>query len=244
MIILTYDNSEYTLDWSDLSTLREFIIWQHGISYENSDKIFLQQLTGKIQWYCDTYLRFIPKNTKKIISVGSGASIFELILSKYCTDSTIFLLDKSEIIPGEGDKNNSFSETNSQGFYNSWKIVHDAIKTSNLNEDSFVFLDPVDEWETDIDVIMSTASWCWHYPFEFYADKLFKSLKIGGSLILEIQNTPNFRDIPKIISEMLGSDPIYQQRYSLIGSNFNPNQRRNVDVNNEIGGEYAWIRKK
>lgn len=242
MINLTYKNAEYSLAWSDLETLRQYLIWQHGIEYEVTDEIFLQQLTKKIQEYCNKYLQFIPTNSKKIISVGAGASILELIVSKYCTDAKIFLLDKSELNTKNEGQENSFSEINSHGFYNSWEIVNDGIKTSNLNKDSFIFLDPVDDWETDIDVVISTFSWCWHYPFEFYADKLLKSLKIGGTLILEIQNPPNLRNVPKMISELLGSEPWYQQRYDLIGDTFD-HKRRNVDSNNHFGGFCVWTRK-
>jgi SAM-dependent methyltransferase len=241
MITLTHKNVNFSFSWSNFSELKKYVSFQHGFDSKLPDDVFLQKLTNKIQSYCDIYLRFIPVNSKKIISVGSGASTFELILSKYCIDSKIFLLDKSEIILGFGEKENSFSESNSQGFYNSWEVVHDAIKTSNLNSNSFAFLDPEDDWDEDIDVVISLASWCWHYPFEFYADKLLKSLKIGGSLILEIQNTPDFRDVPKLISELLGSDPAYQERYP-----HTPNcrLRKNVDLKNEEGGLYVWVRKK
>ena len=241
MITLTYKNVDYAICWNNLSTLKKYVSFQHGFDSKSPDDVFLKKLTSKMQSYCDTYLRFIPVNSKKIVSVGSGASTFELMLSKYCIDSKIFLLDKSENILGVGERKDSFSETNSQGFYNSWEIVYDAIKTSNLNENSFVFLDPEDDWDNDLDVVISLASWCWHYPFEFYADKLLKSLKIGGTLILEIQNTPDFRDVPKLISELLGSDPVYQERYP-----HTPNfqLRKNVDLKNEEGGLYVWFRKK
>jgi SAM-dependent methyltransferase len=243
MITLTYENIDYMIYWNDPLNLKNYVSCQHGFDPKSSDNVFFQRLTKTMQAYCDKYLQFIPVNSKKIISVGSGASTFELILSKYCIDAKIFLLDKSELNTTTEGKEKSFSENNNHGFYNSWEVVHDAIKTSNLNKDSFIFLDPADEWETNMDVVISVSSWCWQFPFEFYADKLLKSLKIGGTLILEIQNPPDLRDVPKMISELLGSDPTHQIRYNILDDQYD-RSRRNVDSDNNFGGFYVWTRKK
>ena len=248
MITITYKNSNYSVDWSDHANLMYFTKQQRD-NFEVADEFFFQLLTEKLQQDCDKYLDFIPKHSKKIMSVGSGVSIIELILSQYCTNAKIFLLDKSVITAGDRTTNpSSFSENNNHGFYHSWDVVTDAIKTSNLNEDRFVFLDPSDDWESDIDVVFSAWSWCWLYPFEVYSEKLLKSLKIGGTLILEIQNPPNLHDVPKTISELLGSEPSYCKRYNSQANRILKKngviRQLNIDSNKQRGGFYVWTRVK
>ena len=100
-----------------------------------------------------------------------------------------------------------------------------------------------------MDIVTSAWSWCWHYPFEVYADKLLKSLKIGGTLMLTMQNPPDLRDVPKKISELLGSEPIYYERHHISTAcnddldNTGKPIHRYADSNNEYGGFYVWIRK-
>lgn len=258
MLTVNYDNTDYTLFWNDISKLVKFAVmhtrWpmkqlllDSGEIKLNEDyftkEIFFHCLKNTYTSYCNTYLPFIPKSAKKIISVGSGISIFELIVSKYCTDSTMYLLDKSEISSNEQIHN--FSESNKFGFYNSWDVVYDAIDASNLDKNRFIFLDPDDDWCDDADVVMGIYSWCWAFPFEVYAEKLLKSLKIGGTLILEIQNPPDLRDVPSQISELMGDSLIFHvgKKIEAIAQE-QENKKFNINSNNEYGGLYVWTRKK
>jgi hypothetical protein len=258
MLTVNYDNTDYTLFWNDIPKLVKFAVIQTrwpmkqlllelGEIKLNEDfftkEIFLECLKETNQNYCNSYLPFIPKSAKKIISVGSGISVFELIVSKYCTDSTMYLLDKSEISSNEQIHN--FSESNKFGFYNSWDVVHDAIDASNLDKNRFIFLDPADDWCTDADVVMGLWSWCWAFPFEEYAEKLLKSLKIGGTLILEIKNPPDLRDVSSQISELMGGPPIFHNGKKIEGlTPENQNKKFSLNSNNEYGGLYVWTRKK
>jgi hypothetical protein len=266
MVTVTHENKQYTLVWNDIPNLVKYAVSQNfsvcnltrdaiveagqNIKFTEvfTKEIFFRKFTNVTQTSFNNYINFISPSNKKIISVGSGISTVELIISQYATESQIFLLDKSELSRGPDkvyDKESYFSETNNHGFYNSWDVVKDAIKNSDLNSSRYVFLDPIDDWPIDVDVIMSLYSWCWHYPFEVYSEKMLNSLKIGGTLILEIQNPPNFRDVSKQISELLGGDPIFlQKKYIKQSDNVSEGNKKNLDSTNCFGGLYVWTRKK
>ena len=114
-----------------------------------------------------------------------------------------------------------------------------------VDKNRFIFLDPADDWCTDADVVMSVFSWCWEFPFEAYAEKLSKSLKIGGTLILEIRIPPDLRDVPSQISELMGGPPIFLRGKNVESlATENQSKKFNLNSNNEYGGLYVWTRKK
>ena len=271
MLSFTYNDITYELAWKDTANLVKFAVSQNYalsnwtvediinnngvVSLDDThftQEFFFNQLSISTGLNWTRCIEYIPKDSKKILSVGPGVSTFELLLGTYhCIDATVFLLDKSEsthALVGKStltDKNRYFSESNNHGFYNSWEVVTDAINTSKLDSSKYIFVDPNDKWESDLDVVISLFSWCWHYPFEVYAEKLLSSLKIGGTLILEIQNPPDLRDVPKQISELLGSDPsVILRKSTNIHSNIHNNHKRNIDEKGEFGGFYVWVRKK
>jgi hypothetical protein len=271
MIQITKDNRTYSLDWNDIHNLVRYAVAQNyslcTLARDeifknasdvklNSDtftkEIFFENLQKTVQNYINIYTQYIPTTAKRIVSVGSGISNCELILSQMIPESELFLVDKQELKSFEGyltqenkisllTKEDYFSANQ---FYHSWDVVSDAISASNLNKDRYNFLSPDDDWPNDIDVAMSLYSWCWNYPFEMYSERLLKGLKIDGTLILEIQNLPNNMDQPKIISEAMGSEPIIHQLYKQVTYLGYSNVHRNVDENNIWGGLYIWKRKR
>ena len=272
MIQITKDNLNYSLSWNDIPNLVRYAVAQNyslcTLPREeifknasniklNSDtfteEIFFGNLQKIVQLnYIDRYTQYIPKDTKKIISVGCGISNYELLLSKIYTGLELFLVDKHQLNTFEGyptqktklsilTKEDYFS---SGQFYHSWDVVSDAIEASNLNKEKYNFLNPEDNWPADVDVVMSLYSWCWNYPFEMYSDRLLNSLKIDGTLILEIQNLPNDFEQQKRISEILGSEPTIHQIYKQAPHTGYSNIHRNLNENNEWGGLYIWKRKR
>ena len=207
MINITYDNKEYFLDWSNLPKLVRYAVSQN---YDvcslpraeifkdptniklNSDtfteEIFFSRLQQNVNNYCQRYTQYVPANAKKMISVGCGIANYELILSQQYPELELYLVDKDNLTLYDGypkqeimdamlTKEDYFS--NNQ-FYHSWDVVSDAISTTNLKQERYNFLNPEDDWPSDVDVVMSLYSWCWNYSFEYYSERLLNSLKIGG----------------------------------------------------------------
>lgn len=144
----------------------------------------------------------------KILDIGAGMSVIDLLLYNYVPNSKFYLLDNEEMntdFAKLGPREICYSEN--YPYYNSWSPVKDAITTSNFNEDRFVFLNSIYEVQEQMDVITSYLSWCFHYPKETYWVKAYELLKFGGKLILDIRPLHN-QDVIGEISEIMKSNPV------------------------------------
>lgn len=192
-----FKNEVVEISWSNTRALEELLKYQKSASIEISTRL--------VQFKIDYFLKNnIIEKDQHILDIGSGIGLEDLFLQKY-TGNNFYLLDKDENTLSSDYK---FFDSN-YAFYNNKECTLDAIKTSNLDINKFKFLTPEDPWDISFDVIMSNSSWCWHYPFETYWEKVKQHLKTGGKLYIDIshqalRNTPN---LIKIISEELRSTP-------------------------------------
>ena len=127
------------------------------------------------------------------------------------------------------------------GHYNSWSVVEDCVTSSGLDLNKFNFLDPTDAWPVDVDLVISTYSWCWHYPKEAYWDRVQASLKIGGTLAIDVFNLPD-RDTAAEITEEFGCNPVFVKNNGAL--HLSPFKDQVVLKDGAPGGFYVWTRKK
>jgi|APGre2960657373_1045057.scaffolds.fasta_scaffold04357_5 SAM-dependent methyltransferase len=222
-LIVNSDKGELIVKWSDKESLIQYVTPQRGCynadlsninwNYSNAGLKYMplhdSYFHTKYQelWNQQEELSVfdIPKNSK-IIDIGCGSSVIDLLLYSYAPNSTFYLVDKEGEWPQTlHPKTVSFTE--SHPFYHSWDVVTDAINTSEFDKNRFHFLNPGSNFPEDSDLIMSSASWCWHYSKDQYWAKVMQSLKIGGKLLLDIRLLHD-RDIINEISEDLKSQPI------------------------------------
>ena len=262
--------------WSEITTkLKQFVSWQElAFNFDN----FMDSYQDQIDWLVKAIVEMLPPNldrtqVKKIISVGSGISTLELLLSQYFINAHIWLVDKSEItnpeyfLPdGKFKCPDGIYENHQVGFYNDWDITNDAIATSNLDKNRIHFLNPLDPWPNDVDLIYSGRAWCWDFSKDAYWDKAMTSLKIGGSLIVDILRVSD-RRVALEISEELGSMPIKivnrhkSKPWLLLSPRIDWDELNNLDIiekyaeilspnqsifslNHTFGRKYSWIREK
>jgi hypothetical protein len=175
---------------------------------------------------------------KKIVDVGSGVSTPDLLASKFNPDAEFYLVDKAEFTR----HTNGLYYQDVHGHYNSWSVVEDCINSSGLDRNKFNFLDPNDVWPTDVDLVLSTFSWCWHYPKETYWNKVMSSLKIGGHLLVDVLNLPD-RDVVKEISYEFSSVPTVISRMKM-DPHLNTFKGHLTVKDGYYGGLYLWTRYK
>ena len=209
-----------TVKWSDTDSLAFYSTPQAGCFFDNitdikwNDKNKFRALHAKnfYSWHQlnwdqrDSLLTFDIKDGSKIVDIGCGAAVVDLLLYSYVPNSTFYLIDKEAEWPGGTTTPLAVHYTEDHPFYHSWSVVDDAIKTSDFDRNRFNFLNPHDAFPEDVDLIMSSASWCFHYSKDQYWSRVLKSLKIGGKLFLDIRLLPD-RDIINEISEELKSTP-------------------------------------
>lgn len=257
------------LSWSNIPELIKYANIQI-VKFKTAS--FMQTWENSNSYMVNNVLSFIPDidrtKVKKIISVGSGIATTELLLLQYFNNAEIFLIDKSEITNPELLIDGNLTPEiyrdrddprGSRGFYNSWDVVKDAIQSSNLDQTKIHFLDPSDDWPDDVDLIISSYSWCWNYNKEVYWDRAINSLKVGGLLIVDIYRLLE-KDVAQEITDQLGSDPFKVKLMNVknnpitgLKAKLKPGELQpkdyfiqffNLDENKVYGGRYSWIRKK
>ena len=241
-ININNNNSQLSLSWTNIEELRKWSRMQLGEAYfpkTLTDYEFMSLFEKRIQnnWNRIALNVDITK-LKKIIDIGSGVSTPDLLASKYNPDAEFYLVDKAEYTR----RMNGIYYQDIHGHYNSWSVVEDCINSSGLDRNKFNFLDPNDEWPQDVDLILSTFSWCWHYPKETYWNKVLSSLKVGGHLLVDVLNLPD-RDVVEEISNEFNSLPTVVSRMKM-DPHLNPFKGNLIVKDGHYGGLYLWTRLK
>lgn len=146
----------------------------------------------------------IPDNSI-IVDIGCGATITDLLLYSYVPNSKLYLVDKEDTWLADLHPA-TVSYTIDHPSYNSWLPIKDAIKESSFDSTRFNFLSPDSNFPENSDLIMSSFSYCYHYPKEVYWSRIRNSLKIGGKLFLDVRLLKD-RDVVGEISEEFKSTP-------------------------------------
>jgi SAM-dependent methyltransferase len=221
MEILTIDSKKgpLTIQWSDMNTLAHYAAMQAGcyhvdisdVDWYSPDRFIPLHRANFKTWNQDRWVDrenlgvFDLPDGATVVDIGCGVAISDLLLYSYIPNSKFYLVDKDGEWPSNLDPA-AVSYTKSHPHYNSWTPIHDAIKTSSFDKDRFHMLSPTDELPEDTDLIMSSFSWCFHYPKETYWEKVRDSLKTGGKLFLDVRLL-NDRNVIGEISEEFKSLP-------------------------------------
>lgn len=203
------DRGDLSIKWSDVNNLAKWSNIQAGLYLQNKPSTLQLFFEHFPRWYNmfwnQRYNQGIFNDLSddcKIIDIGCGISIIDLLLYSYFPKSKFWLLDKE----GFKFKPGIFYDKDYPE-YNSWDPVIDAITTSEFDMNRFTFLDNNSVFPQDVDCITSYLSWGWHYPKETYWQQTLNSLKIGGKLVMDIRVLSN-QDIIGEISEDMKSKPI------------------------------------
>lgn len=204
-----------TVKWSDVENLSVYSGSQAGCYGSTVDldnpRLLHQRHFKKWHSYCwqsrqELGVFDLPKNAT-VLDIGSGLGVVDLLLYSYADNCKLYLLDKEEHNHiGDALSSSDVSYTVDHPFYHSWEPVKDAIQTSGFSKDRFVFLSPNDLFPEEVDLLLSSFSWCFHYPKEVYWKQAVQSLKTGGKLYLDVRLLKD-RDVVGEISEELKCEP-------------------------------------
>jgi len=240
MYNITLPISNKKIYWQDYEKLSLIAKLQTGPQHWreiNTVELSLKKIENLAWWNWERTSKYLNvQELKKVIDVGSGIATFDLTLHHLNKDIEFFLVDKTTVdIPKQPPyySQEYFS-------YNLWEVFNESLNSPDVDKNKFNLLSPDDEWPSDVDLVISMFSWCWHYPKEYYWDKLLKSLKVGGVLILDVLNIKD-RNIVEEISDELGSSPQYDLKYPPIDHPY-INQFNLIDGSH--GGYYSWIRNR
>jgi len=203
----------------------------------NTRELFFKRLedTALGNWNRTSNHIDVP-NLKKVIDVGSGIATFDLTLHHLNKNIEFFLVDKTTV---EFPSQPTYYSKEYYS-YNLWEVFNESLTSPEVDKNKFNILSPDDDWPADVDLIISMFSWCWHYPKEYYWDKALKSLKVGGTLVLDVLNVKD-RDVIEEISSELGAKPKFDLKYPPAD---HPYLNHFSLINGSHGGYYSWVRAR
>jgi hypothetical protein len=216
----TYNGQQFLLKTSKFEDHLSYHYFQYP-EWDNypqtnleQQKQFIRDLVKKR--FVDEFIKFIPidNTVNKVIDVGSGLGINDLLMSQLKPDIDFYLIDKNinrqtleKLVKNKTAYfSKSLDDKDYHGFYNSTDITKDIIQNSPINSERIHFLDTEDLWPDQVEVIMSIFSWMWHYHKNIYWNRLLKSLKVGGHFAATITLRRGEHTIEEI-SDDLGSYP-------------------------------------
>jgi hypothetical protein len=204
--IVLDDTTEFFKDWNDYSITVDSAKGPLTLKWKNVQALSANWFMQTGSWMkspnLQTFFDFFPmwvnynwwQNSQrnvyelparsKIIDIGAGNSVFDLLLHKYIPDSEFYLVDRNNFITANTTV--KYPTKDNPCWLHSWGIVEDAIQASNIDRSKFTFLDVDDDWNIEADMITSYMAWCMHFPKEVYWPRVLKSLKIGGRLLIDI----------------------------------------------------------
>jgi len=215
LTIKTKNKGDISVSWRDVDQLSLYANLQSGFYLQENQTFSKDLLLTHFEHWNQMFwaqrenqgMLDYPDGAK-ILDIGAGVAVIDLLLYSYTSNSVFYLLDKEywdESFAEFGTPKICYGKN--YPFYNSWAPVKDAIESSNFDHTRFKFINHLQEIPKDLDVVTSYLSWCFHYPKEIYWDKVFENLKTGGKLILDVRPLHE-KDVLGEISEQMKSTPI------------------------------------
>ncbi len=136
-----------------------------------------------------TFKDSIPRQVNSMLDIGCGLAGMDICINRELRKPGMkfHLLDKTRV---EGDVFYRFEEKGA--FYNSLDITKDFLIRNGINKENISIYEanakneiPIDG---NVDLIISIASWGFHYPVDIYLEQAFEILEDGGVLIIDVRN--------------------------------------------------------
>ena len=129
----------------------------------------------------------LPVRARRVLDVGSGLAGLDVALFRHYRDEpelVLYLLDRSSgSLPDYG-----FAVRDE--YYNALELSRRVLESNGVPPESFRILDTGNGDgvpDGPLDLVVSIASWGFHYPVATYLDDVHRALGPGGRLILDVR---------------------------------------------------------
>jgi len=209
-----------------------------GLPWEHSKKVLETRTYDRINRLLETF-KSLPVGST-IVDIGAGNSLVDLALMALFPekDFKFILVDIDKFINSDKFKKHSdpwnpehYNENGYNG-YNDWSFVKKVIQLNNLPLENFSFVHPNDFKECSADVIMTFASYGWHYPLETYLDLITAGLKKNGYLCF--QPLTNTNDAVNKLNDRFGMAVMFEQ-FDFDEAGFSAKEAEKVKVQIKTG---------
>lgn len=219
---LNFRNYKLNIPFSGIEKKMLLVQFGFGIDSDITDKDFLFTIQRYVYSRLNDLLPVItllPDNAT-ILDIGSGNSLIDLAICLIFSEKNFkfILVDDSDTFLSSNEKNSEFYDETNYKTYNNWSFVNKVINSNGFIRENFICKSPSEIWTTsEVDLVVSTASWCWHYPVDTYLNKVSNIIKDGGYLYINsVLNIDNAIDkllvlCPNVLKKTLKQ---YQEAFS------------------------------
>lgn len=136
-----------------------------------------------IQFASRTARALLPKSANHIVDIGGGLSGASMLLA-LATGATLHIVD--------GDESDGIPEHKCQDKpFNSFAVTERFLNANGLPSDRIRFHHlTVDALPNPVDMIVSFASWGFHFPLDRYLPAIHH-LPIGGAMVIDLREQKN-----------------------------------------------------
>jgi hypothetical protein len=156
-------------------------------SKENNAEISNGYYT-EIEKVFNTLKPHISKNTQSILDIGSGLAGLDVFLWSLLQKNQpkIYLLDKTKV------EKKIWYEFKSHGaFYNSLDLAKKNLMSNGVESSNITVIEAPNNGIIknikNIDLVISTISWGFHYPVDLYIDSVLSLMSKKGVLIIDVR---------------------------------------------------------
>jgi len=192
--------------------------YQRAIKFnkdEIEEELGFEQKRKIYKKYYKSYISmksYLPENPKKILDIGCGLAIVDIFLycHYYCNKNIKFhLFDKTRI-----EKKVFFSFRENAAFYNNMDYVAEICEDANLT--NYELIDATKENLSklvDLDLVITTISWGFHYPISIYIEEVNNAMKPGGTLIIIGLRDPKGKELLNKYFDCIVENFVYKKKF-------------------------------
>jgi SAM-dependent methyltransferase len=137
-------------------------------------------------------LPFLPAQCDSILDIGCGMAGIDLFLYiHYCKQVQLQLMD------GTGDAIVKFGFNAELQPYNHLGIAQKLLLMNQVDKKDIHFHPTDPKLTIPCDLLVSLLSWGFHYPASTYCELAKRSLKTGGTLVLDVRKGENYDCLKK-----------------------------------------------
>ena len=131
----------------------------------------------------------LPDRARNILDIGCGVGAIDVLLYRHFRgrdDVQIYLLDKSRV-----ESRVSYGFHREEIFYGSLDVTRSVLTENGIPTENIHLREATEDHRIDVpgelDLVLSLASWGFHYPVSVYLDRVYSLLRPGGRAIVDIR---------------------------------------------------------
>jgi SAM-dependent methyltransferase len=131
----------------------------------------------------------LPPAPQNILDIGCGIACIDVYLFRHYGESkalNFYLLDRTEL--SERVAYGFFARNE---FYNSLAMAKTTLEANGIASDRITLLEARDDFsialDIQLDLVISLISWGYHYPVSTYLPAVYRLMREGASLILDVR---------------------------------------------------------